>query len=335
MQSIEELNSWLAEHHMAGLWAGAPRESRLTPYLWKWHEIEQGVKAAGQLVPMDTAGRRTINVRHPLFPDRMTNSIHMSFQCVMPGEVATAHRHNLAAIRFIIKGSPKAYTVVEGEPMPMETGDLITTPGWTWHDHHNEGDEPVIWLDGLDVRLVTATWHVLWQELGDARQPVTKPTGYGQRVRGHTRPLWMQEDDLPTPPMRYPWSETEATFAALKNTEQGNAPCDGIRLSFTHARTGGPTLPTIGCELQLLTPQQRLAAHRHLSTAIYYVVRGSGATIVDDETLTWSQGDVFLVPPWSVHRHENRSLEDAILFSMNDAPMTVAAGLYREEILSS
>lgn len=140
MESIEELNRWLTEHDMAGLWAGAPREAKLTPHVWRWAEIAEGVRAAARLVPMDTAGRRTINVRHPLFPDRMSNSVHFSVQCVMPGEVATAHRHNIAAIRFIIQGSPRAYTVVEGEPMPMETGDLITTPGWTWHDHHNEGD---------------------------------------------------------------------------------------------------------------------------------------------------------------------------------------------------
>ena len=36
----------------------------------------------------------------------------------------------------------------------MEEGDLITTPNWTWHDHYNGSDESVIWLDGLDVRLL-------------------------------------------------------------------------------------------------------------------------------------------------------------------------------------
>jgi hypothetical protein len=32
----------------------------------------------------------------------MTNTIHVSVQCVMPGEVAEAHRHNAAAIRFVV-----------------------------------------------------------------------------------------------------------------------------------------------------------------------------------------------------------------------------------------
>ncbi len=36
----------------------------------------------------------------------------------------------------------------------MNEGDFILTPQWRWHDHGNPGDEPVIWLDGLDLPLV-------------------------------------------------------------------------------------------------------------------------------------------------------------------------------------
>jgi gentisate 1,2-dioxygenase len=52
----------------------------------------------------------------------MTNTIHISVQLVNPGEVAAAHRHTAAAIRFILKGNPKAYTVVQGERLPMSGG---------------------------------------------------------------------------------------------------------------------------------------------------------------------------------------------------------------------
>jgi len=55
----------------------------------------------------------------------------------------------MGAIRFVVEGHGAA-TVVEGEPLPMEPGDLITTPSWTWHDHKNTGDTPIIWLDGAD-----------------------------------------------------------------------------------------------------------------------------------------------------------------------------------------
>jgi gentisate 1,2-dioxygenase len=329
METLDELNTWLNEHNLAGLWAGMAGAKPLSPYLWKWADIEQGVKAATQLVPIDSGGRRTINVRHPNYPDRMSNSVHMSVQCVLPGEVATAHRHNPAAIRFIVKGSPKAYTVVEGEPMIMETGDLITTPNWTWHDHRNDGDEPVIWVDGLDVRMVS-NWHMIWQEADVKRQTLTKPAGFSSIIRGHARPLWMQNTHR-TPPMRYPWGETYQTLTTLKENEADADPCDGIKLSFSHAITGGATLPSFACELQLLTAHRTYKDHRHLSTSIYHVFRGSGATVIDGETFEWGQGDIFLVPPWATHHHENRGDADAILFSMDDWPATEALGLYREE----
>jgi len=30
----------------------------------------------------------------------------------------------------------------------------VITPSWTWHDHGNDGSDPLIWLDGLDVPIV-------------------------------------------------------------------------------------------------------------------------------------------------------------------------------------
>ena len=329
MNTREELDAWLAEHHLHGLWNGVAGGPPLSPHLWKWSEIEQGVKAAAELVPLDTGGRRGINLRHPSFSDRMTNSIHLSVQCVLPGEVATAHRHNPAAVRFVIKGSSRAFTVVEGEPMVMETGDFITTPNWTWHDHRNESDEPVIWLDGLDVRMVS-WWRTVWQEHERPSQTVTRPPGFSNKLLGHARPLWLESEHR-TPPLRYPWAETAEALEALKGSEEGDDPHDGVTVAFAHSRSGGPTLPSFGCGMQLLTPHSRTRAHRHLSNALYFVFRGAGTTTIDGEPFAWSQGDVFLVPPWCAHSHENRGGEDALLFTMDDSPATEALGLYREE----
>src|SRR5688572_18374855 len=71
----------------------------------------------------------------------------------MPGEIARAHRHSGSALRLIIEGQG-GYTVVNGDRIPMYPGDLVLTPNWTWHDHANDTDAPMIWLDGLDTPLV-------------------------------------------------------------------------------------------------------------------------------------------------------------------------------------
>ena len=56
------------------------------------------------------------------------------------------------ALRFVLEGSG-ATTIVDGKPCPMEEGDLVLTPAWTWHEHVHQGSAPIIWLDALDVPL--------------------------------------------------------------------------------------------------------------------------------------------------------------------------------------
>ncbi|PYJ69594.1 MAG: cupin, partial [Verrucomicrobia bacterium] len=50
--------------------------------------------------------------------------------------------------------------------------------------------------------------------------------------------------------------------------------------------------------------------------------------------LRWSKGDGFVVPNWCPHRHRNLVRDDALLFSVSDAPLLKAAQLYREEAVS-
>ena len=94
---------------------------------------------------------------------------------------------------------------------------------------------------------------------------------------------------------------------------------------------GGPTLPTLACQLQSLPAGFTTGERRRTSSAVYFVVRGEGTTVVDGHEFAWSANDCFAVPNWTSHRHLNRSASDAILFSVHDTPALRALGLYREE----
>ena len=84
-----------------------------------------------------------------------------------------------------------------------------------------------------------------------------------------------------------------------------------------------------------LRPGARLKAHRHTGSAVYYVVEGTGETIIDGVRFAWGQGDVITLPSWALHEHANSSSRDAaILFSIQDRPVLEALGLYREEALA-
>ena len=54
-------------------------------------------------------------------------------------------------------------------------------------------------------------------------------------------------------------------------------------------------------------------------------------TKVSANEFRWDKSDIFVVPSWQWHCHENTTREDAILFSISDRPSTEALGLYREE----
>jgi gentisate 1,2-dioxygenase len=210
----------------------------------------------------------------------------------------------------------------------MEEGDLVTTPNWTWHDHYNGSDEPVVWLDGLDSRFVGYLGAGLREGFSKEQQPIEKPDGYSSIVAGHARPNWLRMQ-FATPPFRYPWSDTRAALRTLR--ESAGDPFDGIRLQYVNPFNGGPTIPTFSCEIQLLRLGEKTASHRHLSTAVYHAFRGQGVTTIDGEAYSWTQGDIFIIPPWRSHRHENSADTEAILFSVSDWPAMAALGLYREE----
>jgi 1-hydroxy-2-naphthoate dioxygenase len=326
---LQELSQWMKERNLKGHWEHSEWSQSVKPYLWKGAEIIQALQWSGELITTGEAGRRTIQMRNPGLSAGMTNTVHISVQLVKPGEVAAAHRHTAAAVRFIIKGTPNAHTIVEGERFPMLEGDFITTPNWTWHDHFNGSTEPVMWLDGLDVRLVTHLGAMIQENFKAEQQPIERPDSFSAKLFSHTRPSWIK-NSFEAPPYRYPWEETNASLQGLK--ENAGDPCDGILLEYTNPHTGGPTLPTFSCRVQLLRPGEKTQTHRHTSTSVYYGFRGRGMAKVSAKEFHWDKGDIFVVPSWQWHSHENTTKEDAILFSITDQPSTEALGLYREEV---
>ena len=94
-------------------------------------------------------------------------------------------------------------------------------------------------------------------------------------------------------------------------------------------------MPTMSCRAQLLRPAEHTQAHRHTGSAVYQVVKGEGMTIIDGQRFSWSKGDIIALPPWALHEHANTStIEDAVLFSIQDAPVLGALGLFYEEVLT-
>ncbi len=341
--ALKELEDELALVHLRGQWQGDPnRTTKVTespkngirmepvpsgvPHIWTWAQIEPLLAKSLHAMAESKTARRTLVMYNPGLARGATHTLVTAIQTIHPGEVAWVHRHTIAALRFVIQGGAGVTTVVDGEALVMEPYDLILTPCWTWHDHHNESDKPAIWLDALDVPLVHNLNQIFYEEPGaPAQNARDDPVG--------PSPLFRKTWDRgagPERPLRYAWRDTLAQLE--RHAEEPGSPHDGIALEYVNGATGGSALPTIGCWIQMLPPGFQGTRHRHTSSAVYFVVGGEGATEFDDQTLDWRQHDTLAVPNWSWHRHVNRSSsEPAYLFSVNDIPILRAFGLYREE----
>ena len=336
-KEIQELNALLKPRWVSGLWnvdhAERPSDpkTRVKAHLWKWHDVYDSLVQAKDKISAArvAAERRVIRLVNPgLAETEMTShTILLSFQLIQPGEVAPAHRHTMSAFRFILQGRG-AYTNVDGQKMVMEDGDLILTPHGCWHEHAHEGDENMVWIDGLDVPFVQALNQISFDPY-KGRLPVTESID-AATLYGTTRPVG---GAVSTPPLlHYHWRDTYPSLQRLAKTP-GN-PHDGATLEFVNPATGGPTLPTMSCRVQMLRPGEKTQSHRHTSTCIYHAFRGAGTTVINGEKFYWQKGDTFVVPLWQLHAHENIADDEAVLFSLTDRPVMDALQLYREETVN-
>jgi gentisate 1,2-dioxygenase len=285
---------------------------------------------AGEVISLENSERRVVRLVNPGLNQQQafaTHTIQISFQYVQPGENARAHRHTPAALRFVVQGNG-AYTTVNGQQCIMEPGDLILTPKLTWHDHSNDSKEPMLWLDGLDFPLVQALHQVMQERYSERRQPIEKNSEEVMDRLGAALRHGVAIADF----FHYKWRDTEKALRDLTHSPTAKDRFDGYLLEYRNPLTGGPTMTTIQCAMQLLPAKEETETHRHTSTVIYHAFRGRGATQIGEQRFDWEQGDSFVVPLWYPHRHVNRSpSDDAILFSMSDAPVLKALDLYREE----
>ena len=212
--------------------------------------------------------RRSLLFNNPGVPmGATTHTLLMGIQMIKPGEIAWAHRHTLAAVRFVVKGDGKVFTVVNGEKCPMEPNDLILTPQWTWHDHQNPTQETAMWVDVLDVPFMLGLNQPFYEPYpGDKVQAVrAKASEHLQQRAGLVRPAWEnpQKENLP---LRYRWKDVEPQLRAL--ADQPGSPYDGLALEYVNPITGGPYL----ADAQLL--DSTAAAGRAYEKASPYFERG-------------------------------------------------------------
>lgn len=336
-KTVEQLDDELASLAIEGYWKTIGTMAREPaphgePWLWRWSDVYPKLFAAAETIDLDGgAERRSLRLCTPGLPWKSTTeTLTSAIQMVLPGEVARAHRHSQAALRFVIEGSG-GYTTVNGERYVMEPGDLILTPQTSWHDHGNLSGGPVVWLDVLDVPFTRNLNAMFFDPYERDVQERVRPDGLGRRLAGPARPAGARSPRTGAH-FHYKGAESLPLLGELAADEAD--PYDGLTLEFVDPYHGGPTLPTIQARLHRLAAGTRTRAHRHTWNAIYHVVAGAGETRAGGKTLAWGPHDTFSLPSWFAHEHRVAPGADAVLFSVTDEPIFRAFALDRMEAAS-
>ncbi len=305
------------------------------PMLWRYSDLRPDVLRALELVTPEQAGRRVIYLENEGRSDVVAavGWLYSGLQVMAPGECASSHRHSASALRFIMEGSG-AFTNVDGHKITLGANDFVLTPNGTWHEHGVEEDGTIcIWQDGLDIPLMNALDANFYEVHPDLQQAVSYPVDDTTRTWANTglRPQGMHWAKRYSPMYKYEWGATYEALTMLAKVSDGS-PFDGVAMDFVNPASGGPVMPTMGAQMQLLRPGEHTAAHRQTGSFVYQCAKGAGWSIINGRRFDWRERDIFVVPSWMYHEHANASdSEDACLFAFHDLPVMHALGLYREE----
>ena len=335
----EAFHQRMHANNMYGLWELASQmtphpQPKMIAHMWPWSPWSRSCSESAKAVPVGDE-RRALQLFNPGLDGRWatTNNLIAAVQVLLPGEVARAHRHTPTAIRFIIEGTG-AYTAVDGERVYMEPGDLILTPSWSWHDHGNETQGP----RRLDGRPRHPADRVAGSDVLPVLQSAQVPASAARPThsQAHVRP---RANSLRPGLKRRPTSRRccstlgsrpgkRWTPCAVTTGSASTASRWSIATRRPAARCCRPWLAASSCCAPTSIPK-RTATPAARSTTWS---QGEGADDHRRQKLRLAQGRHHRPATLGDARACQRSAKaDAILFSIQDAPVLNALGLYYEE----
>lgn len=342
--ALQELYDDFAGAGMIPLWTqlddlmtSSPRPAAV-PALWRWSTLYPLAERSGQLVPVGRGGeRRAIALGNPGLPGQpyATPTLWAAIQYLGPRENAPAHRHTQTAFRFVIDGEG-VWTNVEGDAVAMCRGDLLLTPGWHFHEHHNTTDRPMAWIDGLDIPLVRQLDAGFFEFGPDELSTTATPDrSRNERLWAHPglRPVQAADNERNSPLMAYRWAHTDAALTAqleledegyVATVEPGHA-----AVRFSNPTTGKDALRTIRTEMHRYRAGSTTMPVRTVGSSVWQVFEGSGVVRVGDQRYEVEKGDLYAVPSWAPLSIETAEGLDA--FRFGDDPVYEALGLSRVE----
>ncbi|MBZ9973883.1 MULTISPECIES: cupin domain-containing protein [unclassified Mesorhizobium] len=301
---------------------------RAVPHIWKWANLLPLAQRSGDLVPVGRGGeRRALGLANPGLGGHayISPTLWCAIQYLGPRETAPEHRHSQNAFRFVVEGDG-VWTVVNGDSVRMSRGDLLLTPGWYFHGHHNDTDHPMAWIDGLDIPFSFQN-DVGFFEFGAERVTdyATPRFSRSERLWCHPglRPLSKLQDTANTPIGAYRWEHTDRALTEQLLLEEEGQPATveqgHAAIRYVNPTTGGDVMSTIRCEFHRLRAGAQTAPRREVGSTIFQVFEGRGGVVIDGTEHGLDIGDIFVIPSWVQWSLQAETQFD--LFRFSDAPI--------------
>lgn len=307
---------------------GKPRPNTKPTY-WSYQALRPLLMRAGELTPMEKAERRVLvlaNPGHGLENMKASAAMYLGMQLLLPGEWAPSHRHTPNAVRMIVEGEG-AYTTVDGQKCAMERGDLILTPTGLWHEHGHDGQDPVVWLDVLDLPIV---YYLETSYAIEGQRQAVKP---GQAEAAYARggvlptPVFARSGSA-YPMLRYPWKEVRAALVSLA-TDQPQI--GSVQVTYVNPETGADAQNILGFHALMLRPGETLALPARSPACVFHVIEGAAEARIDDRSFQMAEADTCCAPGhMPVTLRNLRADAPTFLFMADESPLHRKLGVYEQ-----
>jgi gentisate 1,2-dioxygenase len=292
-----------------------------------------------------TDGRREFLASHPDcgVGGGLAPAIEVRFGLLLPGEQMRPRRTNASSLGIVLAG--RARTQVGDREIELAPRDVWTTPSMHREVLWCVGDQPVRYISYSNAALLAKIDALYVQmdpphEEGAALEEQVAASfsagvGRAKELAGGPVPLGkglgallpyehlIDPDVVANPPLHWPWESVAPHLGLVRSLGEkyNGRPLWCLYNPATGRRNG--TTQSFFATMTSAPPNVVGPAHRHMSSAINYILEGSGFSIVEGKRIEWKAGDIMLsAPGWATHGH-GIGPDGAIILTVQDHPLHI------------